>query len=425
MRKLEQLIKEFCPDGVEYIKLNTVCKIYDGTHSTPQYTNDGVKFVSVQNINNLYKTDKYISIDDFKKYKITPKIGDVLMTRIGSVGVCAVVDRDEPLAYYVSLALLKPNMEVLDSKYLKYIIESSHGRKELRRRTLVNAVPIKINKDDIGKITVPIPPLCIQKEIVKILDNLTELKTNLRTELETELVLRRKQYTNYRDSLLDFNSEIEVNKLSNTDKRKTVKWISIQELFNLKNGYTPSKSKIEYWDNGTLPWFRMEDIRENGHILNDSIQHITENAVKGKLFPANSIILATSATVGEHALITVDSLANQRFTYLILKEEYKKCLNIKFIFYYFFKIDEWCKNNLNISNFASVDMKKLKKLKFPIPSIEEQQRIVDILDYFDRLCNDISKDLLVEINMREKQYEYYRDKLLTFKKKEGTKNEHL
>ena len=100
-----------------------------------------------------------------------------------------------------------------------------------------------------------------------------------------------------------------------------VEYKKLKEIFNTKNGYTPSKSNESYWENGTIPWFRMEDIRENGHILSDSIQHVNLNAIKGELFPANSIIVATSATVGEHALITVPSLANQRFTYLMLKHE--------------------------------------------------------------------------------------------------------
>ena len=116
-----------------------------------------------------------------------------------------------------------------------------------------------------------------------------------------------------------------------------VEFLSLSELFNTRNGYTPSKSNKEYWENGVVPWFRMEDIRENGRILSDSLQHVTENAVKGTLFPANSIIVATSATIGEHALITVDSLANQRFTYLMLKEKYKDVFEIKFLYYYCFK----------------------------------------------------------------------------------------
>ena len=97
----------------------------------------------------------------------------------------------------------------------------------------------------------------------------------------------------------------------------------LQELFTTRNGYTPSKSKSEFWENGTVPWFKMEDIRANGNILSDALQHVNECAVKGQLFPENSIIVATSATVGEHALITVPSLANQRFTYLMVKPEYE------------------------------------------------------------------------------------------------------
>ena len=84
---------------------------------------------------------------------------------------------------------------------------------------------------------------------------------------------------------------------------------SMQSMFDMKNGYTPSKSNPTYWDNGTIPWFRMEDIRKNGHILSDSIQHVTQQAVKNSgLFPAYSIIVATTATIGEHALVNVNRL---------------------------------------------------------------------------------------------------------------------
>ena len=84
-----------------------------------------------------------------------------------------------------------------------------------------------------------------------------------------------------------------------------VEWKKLGEVFITRNGYTPSKSNPEYWEGGTIPWYRMEDIRENGRILSDALQHITPKGVKGNgLFKANSIILATSATIGEHALIS-------------------------------------------------------------------------------------------------------------------------
>lgn len=86
-----------------------------------------------------------------------------------------------------------------------------------------------------------------------------------------------------------------------------------------------------------------------------------------------------------------------------------------FAFYYCYKLDEWCLNNINVSSFASVDIGKLKKFPFPIPPLSEQERIVAILDRFDALCNDLTSGLPAEIEARRKQYEYYRDKLLTFR----------
>ena len=193
-----------------------------------------------------------------------------------------------------------------------------------------------------------------------------------------------------------------------------VEYKELAEIFNTRNGYTPSKANPEYWENGTVPWFRMEDVRENGRILNDAIQKVSCSAVKGTLFPADSIIVATSATIGEHALLTVESLANQRFTYLMLKNEYKERFDIKFLFYYCFKLDKYCLDCLNQGNFASVDMRKFNRFPFPVPPLPIQQEIVRILDSFTELTAELTAKLTAELEARKKQYEYYRDKLLSF-----------
>ncbi|MBH0273029.1 restriction endonuclease subunit S [Helicobacter pylori] len=195
----------------------------------------------------------------------------------------------------------------------------------------------------------------------------------------------------------------QIERLLQTLAPKGVEFKTLEEVFEIKNGYTPSKNNPEFWKNGTIPWFRMEDIRENGRILKDSIQHITPKALKGKkLFPKNSIIISTTATIGEHALLIVDSLANQRFTFLSKKANCDLALDMKFFFYQCFLLGEWCKNNINVSGFASVDMTAFKKYKFPIPPLEIQQEIVKILDAF------------TELNARKKQYEYYQNMLLDF-----------
>ena len=190
-----------------------------------------------------------------------------------------------------------------------------------------------------------------------------------------------------------------------------VEWKPLGEVFETRNGYTPSKANAEFWTNGTIPWFRMEDIRANGGVLKESIQYITTQAVKGKgLFEAGSIIMATTATIGEHALIIADSLANQQFTNFKVRKSLNKRLLSKFIYYYFFIIDEWCKRNVNVSNFPSVEMERLKRQQFPLPPLPVQQEIVRILDKFTTL----EAELEAELEARKKQYEYYRDNLFTF-----------
>lgn len=159
---------------------------------------------------------------------------------------------------------------------------------------------------------------------------------------------------------------------------------SMQSIFDMKNGYTPSKSNPTYWDNGTIPWFRMEDIRKNGHILSDSIQHVTQQAVKNSgLFPAYSIIVATTATIGEHALIIVDSLANQQFTFLTKRKSFKDKINMIYFHHYMFIIDEWCKKNTNSGGLVSVNIPAFKQLLIPFPSPAEQQKIAECLSSID------------------------------------------
>lgn len=196
--------------NIKFYRLNEIAKIYDGTHQTPKYKNEGIPFISVENIKDIYNSNKYISVEDYNKYKIKPMINDLFMTRIGSIGKCAVFYKQEDLAYYVSLALIRPNTKIINSYYLKYLIESIIGKKELRKRTLINAVPIKINKEDIGKIILPIPSLDVQEKIVNILERFDKLCNDITNGLPAEIEARQKQYEYYRDKLLTFK-ELVVN----------------------------------------------------------------------------------------------------------------------------------------------------------------------------------------------------------------------
>ena len=431
MSRLDELIEKLCPDGVEYKTLGEI--------ATDIYRGSGIKRDQIRKIGTpcirygeIYTTygiffDSCVSYTDeslltTKKYF---EYGDILFAITGEsvediAKSCAYVGHEKCLAGG-DIVVLKHNE---DPKYLSYALATADARRQKSFGKSKNKV-VHSSVPALKSIKLPVPPLEVQREIVRILDNFVIATTKIQQKLQEELATRQKQYEYYRNLLLDFKDIHEggtnaysVPWLADMLRElcpQGVKHKKLEEIFNTKNGYTPPKANKDYWINGTIPWFRMEDIRENGTILDSAIQNVSENAIKGNLFPADSIMVATSATIGQHALIKVPSLANQRFTYLIVKEDFKEQFDVKFLYYYCFKLDNYCKECLNQGNFATVNMRKFAKFEFPIPPLAVQRRIVDILDRFDALCNDISSGLPAEIALRRKQYEYYRDKLLSFK----------
>ena len=163
-------------DDWEQRKLGDIADVYDGIHQTPDYTDNGIMFLSVENINTL-KSEKYISEEAFiRDYKVYPEKGDILMTRIGDVGTPNVVETTEKVAFYVSLALLKPIN--VDSYFLCNSILSPFFQNGLKERTLVTAIPQKINKDEIGKVGLYLPTLIDeQREIGAFFQRLNHLIT--------------------------------------------------------------------------------------------------------------------------------------------------------------------------------------------------------------------------------------------------------
>ena len=162
--------------------LENVAEIFDGTHQTPLYTKTGVRFVSVENIEDIYKSEKYISHEEYDKYKNKPQINDILMTRItaGVIGETAMVTKDVPLAYYVSLALIR--CEKLFPSYVEKYIHSIQFRKELYKRIIHTAFPKKINLGDIGKCLVGITN---EQEQQKIAEFLSTVDTVIEKQKET------------------------------------------------------------------------------------------------------------------------------------------------------------------------------------------------------------------------------------------------
>lgn len=168
-----------------------------------------------------------------------------------------------------------------------------------------------------------------------------------------------------------------------------VQWNNLRLRFvcEFRNGYTPSKANPEFWEDGTIPWYRMEDIRDSGRKLEEAKQYVTKDAIKGGgLFEAGSFILATTATIGEHAVLIVDSLANQQFTNLKIRKSLSDSLLRDYFFYYLFVIDDYCKATTKTSTFPAVSMELLKNCHVVFPLVQEQQTIVD---YLDKKCSEI------------------------------------
>ena len=398
MSKLEELIAEFCPDGVEYMPLGDICEIYDGTHQTPKYTTEGVKFASVENINAPFETKKYISREDYEKnYKIKPRLQDVLMTRIGTIGTCAIIDKDEDLAYYVTLTLIRPNQTKVLSKYMKYIIESGWGKTELRKRTLIQAVPIKINLGEIGKIFIPVPPLPVQREIVRILNNCAELTTKLIAELTAELTARKKQYEYYRDMLLNFEDQQDV----------AVQWMTLGEIGPVC--MCKRIMKAETSAEGDVPFYKIGTFGKeaNAYITWETFEKYKSTYSYPK---KGDILISAAGTIGRTVVFNGEPAYFQDSNIVWIDNDETKVLNRFLLHCYAMK--PW-----SISTggtIARLYNDNILKAKIPVPALEEQGRIVDMLDRLDAICNKMFSGLPAEIEARRKQYVYYLDKLLTF-----------
>lgn len=266
------------------------------------------------------------------------------------------------------------------------------------------------------KIPIPCPDnpeksLAIQSEIVRILDTFSALTA----ELTAELNMRKKQYNYYRDQLLSFKEgEVEWKTLGDVTK----KWYS---------GGTPTAGKIEYYENGNIPWLRTQEVKFSE--IDSTEIKITQAALKNssaKWIPRNCVIIAISgATAGRSAINKIPLTTNQHCGCLEIDDT-------KALYRYVFHWVSFNYENIkSLGQGARGDLNStiIKNFKLPIPhasdpqkSLKEQARIVEILDKFDTLTNSITEGLPREIELRQKQYEYYRDLLFSFPKPETVSN---
>ena len=382
MSRLEDLIQEFCTQGIKYDCIGNKVNYeqpskyivestnYDNAFSTPVLT-AGQTFIlgytnEIENIYNSSKDNPVIIFDDF-------------------TGAFKWVDF--PFKVKSSaMKILKAKSDDVLLRYIFHIMGKIGYSSDEHKRLWISVY---------SEMEIPIPPLQVQQEIVRILDNFTELTA----ELTAELTLRKQQYEYFRDVLLDDRSIPRVS-LKSVVKRSS-------------SGSTPAKGVSAYYEKGTIPWLRTQDVKFNE--IYEINSFITEEAVKktsAKWIPENCVIVAISgATAGRCAINKIATTTNQHCLNLEINNE--KAL-YKYIYYC---VHSKYEELISRKQGARGDLNStlILGIEIALPPLEMQQRIVSILDRFDTLVNDIKQGLPAEIAARQKQYEYYRDKLLTFK----------
>lgn len=388
MSKLQELIKELCPDGVKFWKLGE-CLYSIKTGLNPRRffvlnSPDAQNFyVTIREIKggNLVFTEKTDRINDealgLCNNRSDLEIGDVLFSGTGTIGETYVIETT-PHNWNIKEGVysLKPKKDVLIPKYLKYILDSRDIKDKylaMAEGGTVKSVSMKL----LASLEIPIPPLEVQNEIVRILDTFTSHTA----ELQAELQARKEQYEYYRNKLLTFDEN---------DER--VKWMKLGEIGNVCSGKNRDKNPI-----GTYPVYG-----------STGIIAYTENYS----YCDERILIAR---VGANAGYTHVAFGKYDVSDNTLIVDLKEGVNLKYVYYTLV--------NLNLNKYAKgggqplITAGEIKTIQIPIPPLSEQQRIVSILDKFESLVNDLTAGLPAEIAAVQEQYEYYRNKLLTFERK--------
>ena len=381
-----------CP--VEWKELGEISQFYSGLtgKTKSDFENGNAKYVTYKNIFNNIQVEfnllETVQVDKNERQNFI-EYGDVLITgsseskeEVGMSSTVTFVPDEQIYLNSFSFGIrFNEDIELLP-EFTKYLFRSIRLRKQIEK-TASGVTRYNISKVTFKKIKVPLLPLEIQEKIVQILDKMTEYVT----ELTSELTSRKKQYSFYRDKLLSFEDEV-----------YQVEWKTLGEIAeNLDNMRKPVAKGGRSL--GIYPYYGASGIVDyvDNFIFDGDYLLISEDG-------ANLVVRKTPIAFSISGKTWVNNHAH------VLK--FDNIINQKFVNYYL--------NYLDLSPYISgaaqpkLNQQNLNNIKIPYPSLEIQSRIVHVLDNFDTVCNDLNIGLPKEIELRQKQYEYFRDKLLTF-----------
>ena len=405
MSELDDMIKRLCPDGVEFVKLGEVMDISRGASPRPIYKyitedKDGVNWIKIGDVENNAKyitsTKEKITKEGALKSRFLHK-GDFILSNSMSFGRPYILAIDGCIHDgWISMSNFQ-NVVIPD--FLYHILKSFNIQQYWRQRASSGTVS-NLNADIVRNTEIPLPPLEIQAEIVRILDKFTKLEA----ELEAELDCRKRQYEFYRDQLLSFD------KLTPSERNNIV-WKKLSEVAFYAKTRISSKTLTPNSYVGVENLLkdklgRMECTKTPTGMV---IEYMPNDILIGNIRPYLRKIWKANCTGGTNG----DVLC------IRIKKETKDCISTDYLYHVlaselFFNYDIKCSKG---AKMPRGDKELIMKYEVPIPPIEEQNRIVAILDRFDALTTSLQHGLPAEITARRQQYEYYRDKLLDFKRK--------
>ena len=403
MSRLDELIAELCPDGVEYKTIDEIAvDIYRGSGiKRNQITEKGIPCVRYGEIYTTYgvwfeKCKSHTQLEYVKSPKYFEH-GDILFAITGEsvediAKCCAYIGNEKCLAGG-DIVVLKHKE---DPKYISYALSTVDAQRQ-KRSGKVKSKVVHSSVPSIKAIKLPIPPLEVQHEIVRILDYFTLLTA----ELTAELTAWKKQYDFYRDKLLTFRSDTMMRALG--------------DVCDVVSGGTPSKKNNDYWSGGKIKWLG-STVCKNLKTVDNITGYITDKGLaesSAKMMKQGTTLIAlVGATIGKTAYLPFEATINQNIAGVYPKDT--STLDPAYVYYACTTLYPKFLVLTQGSKLAMANMSFVRELQIPVPSIDVQKRLVNVLDNFEAICTDLNIGLPAEIEARQKQYEYYRDLLLTF-----------
>ncbi|MFG1904649.1 restriction endonuclease subunit S [Micromonospora carbonacea] len=410
MSRIDDLMAELTSSGVHEACMGEIGRFIRGRRFTKDdIVSDGIPSIHYGEIYTHYGVAATSALShvrrDLEDRLRFAKQGDVVIAAVGEtvedVAKAVAWLGAEPVAIHDDTFLYR---SALDPKFVSYFMRTK-GFHAQKNKYVARAKVKRLSGEGLAKIRIPVPPLRVQAEIVEVLDHLTELKEELEVGLKAELEARRRQYAFYKESLLTFCEADEVRR------------IPMGDLGTWYGGGTPSKAVREYWTEATIPWLSPKDMGVDTVMsTEDRVAEIALERTALKLVPPGSIAFVVRSNILRRhlpiAFVPISVTLNQDMRALIPSDDILPA--------YVAQVCQARQEEIlaiagrTDGSMAAIQSKKLMAYRIPVPPLAEQKRIVAILDKFDALVKGLSADLFTELVSRRRQYEYYRDRLLTF-----------